>query len=145
MISAAMYSGNTGGTAASTPVSSTVPFSGRTIGASHVFDNLTMKVLYANYKVAGSFDNRVYGGGAAYQITPAVNADAGVWYTSDGNDTNNHSIMAAAGLTYNLSKATAVYTQFGFVNNHGKMNTGLQTTGAPGSTFGALVGMRHIF
>lgn len=145
MIIAAMYSGNAGGTAASTPVPSTVPFSGRTIGVSYVFENLTIKALYTNYKVAGSFDNRVYGGGASYQITPGLNADAGVWYTSDGNDTNNHSIMASTGLTYSLSKATAVYTQFGFVNNHGKMNTGLQAIGVPGSTFGAMVGMRHIF
>lgn len=149
MITAAMYDGNSGGTAATTPVPSTVAFTGRTIGVSYQYDQLLLKAVFVNFKVAGSFDNRVYGGGLSYQITPAVNADAGVWYTSDGNDTNNHSIMAATGVTYSLSKATSLYGQFGFVNNHGKMNTGLSTNGAlygaAGSTFGTAVGIRHMF
>ncbi|VWB14581.1 porin [Burkholderia lata] len=149
LVSAAMYNGNSGGTAASTPVPSTVPFTGRTLGASYQYDALTVKAAYVNYKIAGSFDSRVYGGGAAYQFTPVVSADAGVWYTSDGNDTNNHSILAAAGLTYSLSKATLLYGQLGYVNNHGKMNTGLSTNGAlygaNGSTFGTVIGMRHLF
>ena len=149
LISAAVYSGNAGGTAATTPVPSTVPFWGRTIGASYQFSDLTVKAVFVNYKVAGSFDSRVYGGGVSYWFTPAINADAGVWYTSDGNDTSNHSIMAATGVTYSLSKATLLYAQFGFVNNHGKMNTGLSANGAlfgaPGSTFGTAVGVRHLF
>lgn len=149
VIDAAMYSGNPGGTAASTPTPSTVAFSGRTIGASYRFDKLTVKLVFVNYKIAGSFDDRVYGGGFSYDVTPAVNIDAGVWATSDGNDTNNHSLLAATGLTYSLSKSTACYGQFGFVNNHGTMNTGLSTNGAllgvRGSTFGADVGIRHMF
>jgi predicted porin len=149
LISAALYSGNAGGTAATTPVPSTVAFSGRTIGASYRYGDLTVKAVFVNYKVAGSFDNRVYGGGLSYRITPGINADAGVWYTSDGNDTRNHSIMAATGLTYNLSKATLLYGQFGYVDDHGKMNTGLSTNGAlygaEGSTFGTVIGMRHLF
>ncbi|RQS71643.1 porin [Burkholderia sp. Bp8963] len=149
LVSAAMYSGNAGGSAASTPVPSMVPFSGRTIGASYQYHDLTVKATFANYKIAGSFDSRVYGGGVSYQVTPVVIADAGVWYTSDGNETSNHSILAATGVTYSLSKATLLYGQFGFVNNHGKMNTGLSTNGAlygvSGSTFGTTVGIRHLF
>ncbi|WP_179405311.1 porin [Burkholderia guangdongensis] len=148
-VSAAMYSGNAGGTAASTPVPSTVPFSGRTVGASYRFGDLTVKASYTNLKVAGSFDNRTYGGGLSVQFTPAVLADAGVWYTSDGNDTHNHSILAATGLTYGLSKATSLYGQVGFVDNHGLMDTGLSTNGAlfgaSGTTFGAALGIRHLF
>ncbi|MGF6552294.1 putative porin [Paraburkholderia youngii] len=148
-VSAAMYSGNAGGTATTTPIPSTVEFSGRTIGASYQAGDLTVKVNYVNYKVAGSFDNRVYGAGASYFVTPATNVNAGVWYTSDGNDTSNHSVMAAAGLMYNLSKATLLYGQVGFVNNHGKMDTGLSLHGAlfgvQGSTVGADVGIRHTF
>jgi predicted porin len=57
--------------------------------------------------------------------------------------------MASAGLTYNLSKATLLYGQVGFVNNHGKMNTGLSLHGAlfgvQGSTVGADIGIRHTF
>lgn len=149
LVSAAMYSGNPGGTAASTPAPSTVAFSGRMIGASYQLSNLTMKASFVNYKIAGSFDNRVYSGGLSYLVTPSANVDAGVWYTSDGNDTSNHSIMAATGLTYFLSKATSLYGQLGYVNNHGKMDTGLSANGAligvPGSTFGADVGIRHLF
>ncbi|WP_084688265.1 porin [Paraburkholderia oxyphila] len=149
MVTAAMYSGNGGGTAATTPVPSTVPFFGRTIGASYSFEKLTLRAVFVNYRVSGSFDSRVYGGGFNYRITPATYVDAGVWYTSDGNDTRNHSILAATGLTYNLSLATSLYAQFAFVNNHGKMDTGVSgngaTFGAPGATFGATVGMRHLF
>jgi predicted porin len=149
LINAAMYSGNPGGTAASTPTPSTVAFSGRTIGASYRFDNLAIRASFVSYKIAGSFDNRVYGGGLSYDISPAVNIDAGVWVTSDGNNTENHSVMAATGLTYNRSKSTSLYGQLGFVNNHGTMNTGLSTNdalfGVQGSTFGADVGMRHTF
>ncbi|QCP54473.1 porin [Trinickia violacea] len=149
LVSAAMYSGNAGGTAASTPVPSTVPFSGRTIGASYQFSDLTVKAQYMNLKVAGSFDKRVYSGGLRYQFTPAVGADAGAWYTSDGNDTHNHSILAATGVTYSLSKATLLYAQVGFVDNYGLMDTGLSINGAlfgvSGKTFGTAVGIRHLF
>lgn len=149
LITAAMYNGNAGGTAASTPIPSTVPFTGRTIGASYRLGDLTVKAAYTLEKSAGSFDNRVYSGGARYQFTPAVSADAGVWYTSDGNDTNNHSIMAATGITYSLSKATLLYGQLGYVDNHGLMHVGLSTNGAllgaSGSTFGTAIGIRHLF
>ncbi|WP_207003768.1 porin [Trinickia mobilis] len=105
--------------------------------------------VFVNYKVAGSFDSRVYGGGLSYRFTPVTNVDAGVWHTSDGNDTNDHSNMAATGLTYSLSKATLLYGQCGFVDNRGKMNTGLSTNGAlfgaAGTTLGSAVGIRHLF
>lgn len=149
LISAAMYDGNASGTAASTPLLSTVAFTGRTIGVSYQYNDLTVKAVFVNYKTAGSFDNRAYGGGLAYQITPSVNADAGVWYTSDGNDSDNHSILAAAGLAYGLSKATLLYGQIGYVNNQGKMDTGLSTNGAlygvAGSAFGTTIGIRYLF
>ncbi|KVK98249.1 porin [Burkholderia cepacia] len=149
VLSAAMYDGNSRGTASTTPTPSTVQFTGRTVGASYRFGDLTMKAVFVNFKVASSFDSRVYGGGLSYSVTPAANVDAGVWYTSDGNDTRNHSIMAATGLNYSLSKATSLYGQVGFVNNHGKMNTGLSTNGAlfgvQGTTVGADVGIRHMF
>ncbi|MCP3728479.1 porin [Paraburkholderia sp. CNPSo 3272] len=149
VIDAALYSSNAGGTAASTPVPTTVTFSGRTIGAGYTFESLMLKAVFINFKVAGSFDNRVYGGGFGYQITPALLANAGAWYTSDGNDTANHSILVGAGATYSLSKATSLYSQVAFVKNHGKMNTGLALNGAlyegSGSTTGVNVGMRHVF
>ncbi|CAN7793718.1 porin [Caballeronia sp. LjRoot34] len=149
VIDAALYSGNAGGTAATIPVPSAIAFTGRTIGAIYQFGQMTLKASFVNYKVAGSFDSRIYDGGFSYLITPAIKVDAGVWYTSDGNNTANHSIMAATGAQYYLSKQTALYGQIAFVNNRGAMDTGLSINDAlhegPGSTTGVNVGIRHSF
>jgi predicted porin len=148
LVTAALYNGNAGGTAA-TPVPSTVPFVGRTIGAAYGFGNLSVKASYTLYKISGSFDNRVYGGGASYAMTPAFDIDGGVWVTSDGNDTSNHSLLTAIGLKYILSKATILYGQVGLVRNHGLMDTGIAINGAlngaPGTTVGTVVGIQHRF
>jgi predicted porin len=148
-LTAAMYDGNAGGTAASTPILSTVAFTGRTIGGTYHYGRLTLKAAYVNLKVANSFDDRVYGGGFDYRFTPALDMDAGLSYASDGNNTRNHSLLAATGLTYFLSRRTSIYGQFGYVDNHGAMDSGLSTNGAlyavAGSTFGAAVGIRHMF
>ncbi|MBV8261519.1 MAG: porin [Paraburkholderia sp.] len=149
-LTGALYSGNAGGSAASTPIPSTVEFVGRTLGASYRFPNsLTISASYALYKVAQSFDNSVYSGGLSYLLTPYLNVDAGVWYTHDGNDGGNHSLMASSGIQYYLSKRTTLYGQLGYVYNHGRMNTGLSINnalfGVTGSTMGASIGMRHVF
>jgi len=149
-LTGALYSGNAGGSAASTPIPSTVEFVGRTLGASYRFPNsLTISASYALYKVAQSFDNSVYSGGLSYLLTPYLNVDAGVWYTHDGNDGGNHSLMASSGLQYYLSKRTTLYGQLGYVYNHGRMDTGLSINnalfGVTGSTVGASIGMRHLF
>ncbi|MFL9871337.1 porin [Paraburkholderia megapolitana] len=149
-VNAALFSGNAGGTAATTPVPSTVAFTGRMIGAGYKFGSLTVKASFTNYKLAGSFDNRVYGGGFSYAISSVLDVDAGVWFTSDGNDTTNHSIMAAAGTKYYLSKRTTLYGQVGVVNNHGNMNSGLSINDGvlhevAGTTTGVNVGIRHTF
>ena len=148
-ISAAMYDGNSGGTAASTPSPSTVPFTGRTVGVGYHIGSLTLDAVFVNYKLQGSFDSRVFGGGFNYYVTPSANVDAGAWYINDGNDSNNHALMIASGFTYFLSKATSLYSQLGFVNNHGKLNIGLSTNGAlyapAGSTVSATLGIRHRF
>ncbi|WP_322044378.1 porin [Paraburkholderia sp. J67] len=149
-LTGALYSSNSGGSAASTPIPSTVEFVGRTLGATYRFENsLTISASYALYKVAGSFDNSVYSGGFSYFITPYLDANAGVWYTRDGNDGANHSIMTSAGLQFFLSKRTTIYGQVGYVNNHGRMDTGLSINNAlyevNGSTVGASLGIRHMF
>jgi predicted porin len=148
-VDAALYSGNAGGSAASIAIPSVVEFDGRAIGASYIFNNLTIKASYVQYKVAGSFNDRVYSGGASYRITPALNVDAGVWVTRDGNNSSNNSILASTGVEYSLSKATVVYGQAGFVTNHGAMHTGLSVNNAlneaTGTTAGVNLGIRHMF
>lgn len=149
-ISGALYSGNAGGSAATTPIPSTVEFVGRTLGASYRFANdFTVSASYALYKVAGSFDNSVYSGGFSYFVLPYLDVNAGVYYTRDGNDGDNHSLMASSGVQFFLSKRTTLYGQVGYVNNHGRMDTGLSINNAlyevAGSTVGASIGLRHMF
>ncbi|MFL9944173.1 porin [Paraburkholderia graminis] len=148
-LGAALYQGNPGGSAASTPVPSTLQFDGRMLGAAYRLDYLTVTASYVLYKVAQSFSNQVYSTGVDYKISPFLEWNAGIWYTRDGNNSTNHSILGATGLNYFLSKATTVYAQVGVVKNHGALNTGLANInafyGVSGTTFGANFGIRHMF
>lgn len=149
-ISGAIYSGNPGGTGVSTPIPSTVGFVGRDIGVSYRFANdLTLSASYTLYKVSGSFSNGVYAGGFNYFVTPYLNVNGGVYYTRDGNDSSNHSILASSGVQFFLSKRTTLYAQLGYVDNHGRMDTGLSINnalfGVEGSTVGASIGLRQMF
>lgn len=149
MLDAAFYDGNSGGTAI-TPLSSTVAFVGRTLGAAYQLGAVTAKASFTSYKVAGSFSNNVYNGGVDYQASPALDLNAGVWFTSDRNDTKNHSILGALGGVYSLSKATQLYAQAAVVNNHGAMNTGFGLSDntlyeLSGTTVGVDIGVRHTF
>jgi predicted porin len=148
MINAAVFDGNSGG-ANPTPTPTNLHAEGRTLGAAFKFGALTAKASFANYKVAGSFNNNVYGGGLSWFVMPTLDLDGGVWVTSDRNHTANHSLLTAMGLNYFLSKRTVLYGQMAFVTNHGAMNTGLSVNGAlfgaHGTTLGATVGIRHSF
>lgn len=148
-ISAAMYSSNAGGSAATIPVPSAIAFEGRNIGAGYTFDNITIKAAYTIYKVAGSFDSRVLSGGFSYNPIPYLLLDGGAYYSRDGNNSNNHSILGSLGINYLLSKQTSLYTQVGYVNNHGAMNTSLTLnstlSGLPGSQVGVSIGITHNF
>ncbi|MGF6572879.1 Outer membrane protein (porin) [Paraburkholderia fungorum] len=149
VVDAALYSGNAGGSAATIAVPSAIEFNGRALGASYTFSNLTVKASYVQYKIAGSFNDRVYSGGASYRVTPALNVDAGVWVTRDANNSSNNSVLASTGVEYSLSKATMTYAQVGFVTNHGATHTGLSVNNAlnlaTGTTAGANIGIRHTF
>jgi predicted porin len=148
MINASIYDGNAGGNA-QTPTPTTLELEGRTIGAAYKFGSLTAKLSFVNYKVAGSFNNNVYGGGLDYHVVPTLELNGGVWVTSDRDHTTNHSIMGALGANYFLSRRTTLYAQVGAVNNHGEMDTGISVNGAlygpEGTTISAVVGMRHSF
>ncbi|WP_175855306.1 porin [Burkholderia anthina] len=148
MLNAAFYDGNGG--ASPTPTPSTVPFVGRTLGAAYTFGSLTAKGAFTSYKVAGSFSSNVFSGGVECRVTPALDLNGGVWFTSDRNDAHNHSILGAIGADYSLSKRTGLYAQVGVVNNHGAMNTGLGISGnalfgLPGTTVGINAGIHHVF
>lgn len=148
MINAAIFEGNSGA-ANPTSTPTNLQAEGRTLGAVFKFGALTAKASFANYKVAGSFNNNVYGGGLSWYVLPILDLDGGVWVTTDRNHTANHSLLAAMGLNYFLSKRTVLYGQMASVTNHGAMNTGLSVNGAlfgpHGTTLGATVGVRHSF
>jgi predicted porin len=147
---AAYYNGNSGGTG-QTPVPTTVEFNGRTIGISYKYGPVTGRASVVNYQVAGGFNNYVYGGGLDYQVSPFVDLNGGVWFTSDRNDTKNHSVLAGFGAQYFISRRTSLYSQIEVVNNQGAMNTGLSVSdpallfGAPGTTVGVDIGIQHMF
>lgn len=149
MVDAAIYDSNAGG--AVTPIPTDIEFTGRMLGVAYRFGALTTKVSFTNYKVAGAFNSNVYGGGVDYFARSDLELNGGVWVTSDRNDTANHSLLAAVGTTYFLSRRTSVYLQFGRVDNHGAMDTGLSLTykdiltEIPGTTYGVNIGMRHFF
>ncbi|MBP0589971.1 porin [Paraburkholderia sp. LEh10] len=147
-IDAAFYDGNGGGNVPS-PIPTTVEFVGRLLGVVYQFGSVTAKASVVNYKVAGSFNNYIYGGGLTWLVMPELAVNGGVWVTSDRNQTSNHSVLAALGTDYFLSKSTTLYAQVGLVDNHGAMNTGLSLSGAlfgvKGTTVGAVVGIRHSF
>jgi predicted porin len=148
LVNAAFYDGNSGGTV-NTPLPTTLEFVGRTIGASYKFGIVTAKAAFANYKVAGSFNNNVYSAGLNCYVTPTIELSGGAYYTTDRNHSQNHSVMGSLGAEYFLSKRTALYSQVGIVSNHGAMDTGLSVSnalyGVKGVTVGADIGVRHIF
>jgi predicted porin len=148
MLNASIYDSNAGG-ATQTPTPTDVEYEGRTIGAAYKIGPVTAKLSFVNYKVAGSFDNNVYGGGLDYHVLPQLDINGGAWITSDRNHTTNHSVLGAFGAEYLLSKHTTLYAQVAVVNNHGAEDTGLSIGGAlygvAGTTTGATLGIRHSF
>jgi len=149
VVDAALFSGNSGGSASTTPVPTTIAFTGRTVGALSTWGDATFKLSFTNYKIAGSFDEKVYAGGLRYALTPSLAADAGVWWIHDGNDGGNHSLLVSTGIYYSLSKRTMLYGQVAVVNNHGLLYTGISANGAlyepTGTSTGATIGIRHSF
>jgi predicted porin len=134
-----------------------MPFEGRTLGITYRFASVNVKASFTNYKapetvvsgVTGGGDSNVWNIGFDYFVTPALSINSGVWIVRDPHDSNNHSVTAALGTNYSLSKRTSLYVQLGLVNNHGQDIYGLDRDGAPqglpGTTVGALVGMLHNF
>ncbi|WP_081087812.1 porin [Burkholderia stagnalis] len=148
VVDAALFDGNAGG-AVSTPVPTHIAFDGKHIGMSYSFGYAKLKASFSNYKIAGSFNDRVYSIGGDYSFSPAFKANGGVWIVSDGNNSSNHSILAAIGLDYLLSKRTSLYGAAAFVNNHGVMHTGISANGdlygPTGTSAGVVVGVHHSF
>ncbi|MFT0170635.1 porin [Paraburkholderia mimosarum] len=151
---AAYYNGIEGPPTA--PLPDRLGMIGRVIGATYKFGALTTKASFTDFKMAGSgIDYDIWNGGFAWQATPALNLDAGVWYTVNRKDTDSKSLVGALGATYSLSKRTGVYTQVGMVNNKGNQNFGLQIGNggntpsslyAPsGTTVGVDIGIHHVF
>jgi predicted porin len=62
--------------------------------------------------------------GAAWQATPAAAITAAVFH-ANANQGNGNATMYTLAATYNLSKRTFLYTEFGYIHNSGTSNVGL--------------------
>jgi predicted porin len=143
------------GTSSSLAPGSNLGVWGRTAGVAYTYGTLTAKASFTSYKEDGASvlgNVNVYGGGLSYQPTSVWTLDGGVWVSSDRNDTSNHSILVGLGAQYALSKRTSLYSQFGWVRNHGAMDTGDAISGTgniaglpAGTTVAVDIGMRHSF
>jgi hypothetical protein len=111
MINAAIYDGNSGGV--ETPVPTTAEFVRRELGVVYRFDSLTARASFVNYKVAGSFNNNVRGGGLEYKALASLDFNGGTWVTSERNHTADHSLLAGVETDYFLTKKTSLYALFG--------------------------------
>ncbi|WP_322008960.1 porin [Paraburkholderia sp. J12] len=149
LVTAAYYNGNPGGPEASAIPPSTISFVGRELGVSYKFGKLTLKAIFNSYNVQNSFDAYVYGAGLIYAFMPSLIVDAAVYEVRDERNPDNHTFLTSSSIQYLLSKTTTLYGQLGLVNNHGGMDIGLSINNAlndpAGKTFGASVGIRHLF
>ncbi|TDY23103.1 putative porin [Paraburkholderia sp. BL6665CI2N2] len=115
---------------------------------------------YEGFSISGSYSNGsnpahrnlvdldLYSFGLGYRFAPDFQITGGLYYIKDKNTSANKSLQIAAGAEYNLSKASVLYAQVGWVNNHGDMTQTI-TYGQPAApgmgTTAAMIGMRHNF
>ncbi len=115
---------------------------------------------YEGFSISGSYSNGsnpahrnlvdldLYSFGLGYRFAPDFQITSGLYYIKDKNVSANKSLQIAAGAEYSLSKASVLYAQVGWVNNHGDMTQTI-TYGqpvAPGmGTTAAMIGLRHNF
>ncbi|RKT22851.1 putative porin [Paraburkholderia sp. RAU2J] len=115
---------------------------------------------YEGFSISGSYSNGsnpahrnlvdldLYSFGLGYRFAPDFQITGGLYYIKDKNTSANKSLQIAAGAEYNLSKASVLYAQVGWVNNHGDMTQTI-TYGQPAApgmgTTAAMIGIRHNF
>ncbi|MFL9943819.1 porin [Paraburkholderia graminis] len=130
-------------------------YQGQNLGIGYTIGPVIVKLAFQKYRNRSTnsplTNLNVYEVGGDWDIYPDLSASAAVYLTQDRNVNANRSIMCGAGLSYALSKQTLIYTQVGYVNNEGIMNTGLAVdasssfASAKGGTIAVDVGIRHNF
>ncbi|MGF6371837.1 putative porin [Paraburkholderia sp. RAU6.4a] len=121
------------------------------LGALYTYHAFSISASYSNGRNpahANLVNLDLYSAGLGYQFSPAFKLTSGVYYLKDANNSANKSLEVAGGAEYSLSKATLLYGQVGWVNNHGDMTQTI-TYGqpvAPGlGTTAVMLGIRHYF
>ncbi len=134
-----------------------MPVEGRLLAAMYKYNTVTFKAGFTNYKAPETFDfglvgggdNNIWSAGFDWMATPAVDVNAGVYYSYDPHDSKNHGVMGAMGVEYLLSKRTRLYAEAGIANNHGRSVLGLESEGGlqagNGTTVGAVFGVIQRF
>lgn len=135
----------------------TTPVEAHSLGVAYNFSVVTVKASFAHYNAPIRFDdgarsggdNNVYNVGFNYHLLSNLDLNASVFYIDDRHESSSHSLLAALGTQYFLSKHTSLYAQAGMVQNRGTENIGLALDGAMhaphGTSVGATVGITHGF
>ncbi|WP_432240106.1 porin [Herbaspirillum robiniae] len=129
-------------------------------------DNTDQRVILSGYYMLGQLK---LAGGVLDRKTRAaaqVNTDSDLWYFGatyplsaalvlDGQvsrlnvrNSANKTTLAAARLTYNLSRRTALYSSLGYIRNQGAAAIAIDaggTVGAGKNQVGTMVGIKHMF
>ena len=127
-------------------------------GAKYTWRSLSVSGSFSNGRnpanentgapMGASGDMDMWTGGIGYRFSPAFDITSGIYYLKDEKHNQNQSTAYVMGADYNLSKATLLYGEFGYVSNRGAMNQELVygSPVAPGrNTTAAMVGIRHTF
>ncbi|MWL91358.1 porin [Cupriavidus sp. SW-Y-13] len=95
--------------------------------------------------------SQLYYVGAAYDLTPALNLAAQIYWLRYSHSPNK-AWLEAVRATYSFSKRTSAYVTAGFIDNRGNLSlsvsSGDNTNTSPtpgGNQFGTMVGLKHVF
>jgi predicted porin len=133
------------------------PSENREVSAAYTFDKITVTGSFVSYNEPENITNNVrlggrnlvYNVGFDYYFQPDFELISSLLYAKDPHESASHSLLAAVGAQYSLSKSTLLYAEVGLANNRGTENIGISVdgafTGVLGTTTGVSVGILKNF
>jgi len=89
---------------------------GHILGAAYKFGAFTMKGLYADQKTAARPDQKTYGVGGTYDVSPVLTLDAGIYNSKDSGAGYKQKTLGFGG-QYKIIKDLSLYAQYANVKN----------------------------
>jgi predicted porin len=125
------------------------PAENREVSASYTFGKATVTGSFVSYDEPENITNNVrlggrnlvYNVGFDYYVQPDVELISSLLYAKDPHESASHSLLAAVGAQYLLSKTTLLYAEVGITNNRGTENIGISVEGAFTSVLGTTTGV----